>query len=135
MTKRGHNKNKIDGTKTILLSFKAIWQAITNPEINPGKQVPNKPNSYDSDEFGIFSVKEIGAKIRVLGGELPKHQGKEREYVFTEDTMERLSKLYGDTPEVKISLEKPAPDQPLRLRTMSTMRTIIHVTQTGEQSK
>ena len=100
----------IDGSKTVSLSFKAIWQLITNPDINPGKQVPNKPNSYDSDEFGTFSVKEIGAKIRVLGGELPKHQGKERVYVFTEDTMDRLAKLYGDSPEVKISLEKPPPD-------------------------
>ena len=112
-----------------IIIFQGNLEVITNPDINPGKQVPNKPNSYDSDEFGIFSVKEIGAKIRVLGGELPKHQGKEREYVFTEDTMERLSKLYGDTPEVKISLEKPAPapEQLLRLRTMSTMRTIIQV--------
>ncbi len=100
----------IDGSKTVSISFKAIWLLITNPDINPGKQVPNKPNSYDSDEFGIFSIKEIGAKIRVLGGELPKHQGKERVYLFTEDTMDRLAKLYGDSLEVKISLEKPPPD-------------------------
>ena len=100
----------IDGTRQYRYLSKQYGIVITNPDINPGKQVPNKPNSYDSDEFGIFSIKEIGAKIRVLGGELPKHQGKEREYVFTEDTMDRLSKLYGDSPEVKISLEKPPPD-------------------------
>ena len=111
LTNKGHRQidaTTIDGSKTVSISFKAIWLLITNPDINPGKQVPNKPNSYDSDEFGIFSIKEIGAKIRVLGGELPKHQGKERVYLFTEDTMDRLAKLYGDSREVKISLEKPS---------------------------
>ena len=125
----------IDGSKTVSLSFKAIWLLITNPDINPGKQVPNKPNSYDSDEFGIFSVKEIGAKIRVLGGELPKHQGKEREYVFTEDTMDRLAKLYGDSPEVKISLEKPSPDPTPTVEDDEEDEDDNTGTQRGEQTK
>ena len=132
--KRAQQK-QIDGTKTVLLSFKAIWQLITNPDINPGKPVPNKPNSYDSDEFGIFSIKEIGAKIRVLGGELPKHQGNEREYVFSADTVERLAKLYGDSPEVKINLEKPSLDPAPKVEYDEYDEDDVKETRTGKLSK
>jgi hypothetical protein len=91
----------------VLVPFQAIWELIIDPIVNPGKLVSHKPNSYDSDEFGIFTKKEIGAKLRVLGGEPPKHKGTKRGWVFSEDTMVRLSKLYGDDTEITISLTKP----------------------------
>ena len=68
----------------------------------------------------------------MLGGDSPKHQGKEREYVFTEDTMDRLAKLYGDTPEVQISLKKPSAPDPTPMiedheKDLYSMMTIIQV--------
>jgi hypothetical protein len=107
---KARGKNQLDTgaekTKTAIL-FRGLWSLMTNETINPGKPATGKPNSYDSEQFGLFTQKEVASKVKVLGGELPKKRGQDRYYEFSEDTMDRLSRLYGEAREVTISLERP----------------------------
>jgi hypothetical protein len=97
-----------------LIQFGRYWSLITDPELNPGKEVPNKPNSYDSAVYGVFSKKEVGAKLRVLGGKPPKHNGTQRQLVFDDKTIASLERMFAQTEEIQIQVSKTKPEAKTR---------------------
>ena len=73
---------------------------MTNSEINPGKENQHK-SGYDSDEFGLFTKKEIGTNIRSLGGTLPDKKGSTRQ--STNSAMKHYPTLQHFTDKIPMS--------------------------------
>lgn len=100
------------------LSSSLIWQTIAspymeikendetktvkNPDLLLGEPIPSKSLSYDSEEFGIISQKEIvEIMVQVFGAKASRN--KERHALtFDKLKLERLSKIYDISIDVKI---------------------------------
>jgi hypothetical protein len=68
-----------------------------------GSDIPNKPNSYDSTEFGEISQKMIIATLKeVFGAKPPKHIANKRELIFDEEILKRLDMVYSLADNIKI---------------------------------
>jgi hypothetical protein len=92
--KKSDAESKGKTIPSFFVAFSDLWDIITDPLVNPGKESKYKPSSYDSSQFGEFSQKQIGSKLKVLGGKPPKRRGSQRGVIFDEDTMQRLSRMY-----------------------------------------
>jgi hypothetical protein len=77
-----------------------IWNTIK--ETLQGSEVPHKPQSYDSTEFGVLSQKEIvQTLIEVFGAERSRDKTS-RKLVFDPSKLDRLAKIYDMDKEVKL---------------------------------
>lgn len=81
----------------------SIWQTIRN-NLPSGQEIPNKPLSYDSEEFGIISQKEVIETLtQVFGAKKPKHHGSTRKLIFDKDKLARLGRKYEISTEVRVT--------------------------------
>jgi hypothetical protein len=79
----------------------SIWQSVKNNL--EGEDIPNRPLSYDSSDFGKISQKEITEiLIQVFGAKRPKHHGATRKLIFNKDKLTRLERKYNLSAEVNI---------------------------------
>jgi hypothetical protein len=79
-----------------------------------GKEIPYKPQSYDTVEFGIISQKEIIQALKeVFGANTPKRRhGNSRVLVFDKSKLDRLSKIYDMDIEVQVVTSSGSPHLP-----------------------
>ena len=77
-----------------------IWNTIK--DILPGSPIPNKPQSYDSTEFGILSQKEIVQTLSDVFGAERSRDKTSRKLVFDPSKLDRLGKIYDLEVEVKL---------------------------------
>ena len=77
-----------------------IWNTIK--DILPGSPIPNKPQSYDSTEFGILSQKEIVQTLTEVFGAERSRDKSSRKLVFDPSKLDRLGKIYDLDVEVKL---------------------------------
>lgn len=83
------------------LESSLIWENVK--ETLNGADIPNKPNSYDSTEFGEISQKMIIATLKeVFGAKPPKHSANKRELIFDEEILKRLDRVYNLVDDIKI---------------------------------
>lgn len=84
----------VEAQNTYELESNLIWNTIR--EILQAKEIPHKPQSYDTVEFGIISQKEIIQALKeVFGASSPKKRhGNSRALVFDKSKLDRLSKIY-----------------------------------------
>jgi hypothetical protein len=77
---------------TYKLESTLTWNTIK--ETLQGKDLPHKPQSYDTVEFGIISQKEIIQTLKeVFGASTPKKRhGNSRTLIFDKSKLERLSR-------------------------------------------
>lgn len=120
-------KHLIQTEKTNEIQSKTIWEKITtaylteldsdgkpklengeikmneNPYGLPGEFIPNKKLSYDTEEFGVISQKQIGEICKdVFGATKSKRHGTSNKLVFDPKKIERLGKIYDLSLEVKV---------------------------------
>ena len=94
---------------TTELESSLIWNTIT--ESLPGNDLPNKPLSYDSSEFGIISQKRIvETLIQVFGAKQSNNRRQERRLIFDVGKLQRLGQIYNLSVEVKIGVGTPVTD-------------------------
>lgn len=115
-------------TKGLEIPSKTIWEKITTPYLiesdsdgkpqldkngqivmseNPyglaGEFIPNKKLSYDTEEFGVISQKQISEICKdVFGATKSKRHGTSNKLVFDPKKIERLGKVYDIDLEVKV---------------------------------
>jgi hypothetical protein len=77
-----------------------IWNTIK--ETLQGSDIPNKPLSYDSPEFGVMSQKEIIQTLTEVFGAERSRDKSSRKLVFDPSKLERLAKIYDLDVEVKL---------------------------------
>jgi hypothetical protein len=88
-------KPKLDEKEQIIMS--------ENPYCLPGEFIPNKKLSYDTEEFGVISQKQIGEICKdVFGATKSKRHGTSNKLVFDPKKIERLGKIYDISLEVKV---------------------------------
>ncbi|MGH9976701.1 MAG: hypothetical protein ACRD8Z_12835, partial [Nitrososphaeraceae archaeon] len=81
-----------------------VWSSLKN-ELE-GSEIPYRPLSYESAEFGTLSQKGIAQTlIDVLGAKPPKRHGSSRVLIFDKSKFDRQRKLY-DLKEIKIKQKK-----------------------------
>ena len=96
-------KDLINAQNTELLESGLIWSTIT--ETLQGDTIPNKPQSYQSVEFGYLSQKEIIQILKdIFGAKKSKRHGEGRKLVFDKVKLEKLGKIYDL--EIDIEVEK-----------------------------
>jgi hypothetical protein len=97
----------IKTTRTLEHESKVIWAAVK--EALPGESIPNKPLSYDSEEFGVISQKQITEILHdVFGAKKSKHHGSGVRLVFDKDRMVRLGRVYELRVDVKVTEQEEA---------------------------
>jgi hypothetical protein len=78
---------------TTKLESGLIWNTIT--ESLQGNAIQNKPQSYESVEFGILSQKDIIQILKdIFGANKSKRHGEGRNLEFDNDKLEKLGKIY-----------------------------------------
>jgi hypothetical protein len=88
---------------SVELSSSLIWHTITNPEILPGESLPNNTLSYNSEEFGPISQKQITQEcMDVFGARKAPRHGSSNKLIFDIDKLKRLGKIYEMTLDVKV---------------------------------
>jgi len=75
------------------LESNVIWSEIKR--VLEGNDLPNRPQSYDSVDYGIISQKEITEILMdVFGGVKPKSHKHARSLIFNQDKLEKLGRNY-----------------------------------------
>jgi hypothetical protein len=83
----------IEAQKTLDLESSLIWSTIK--DLLQGSDIHDKPQSYDSVEYGIISQKEITQVLKdVFGANKPRHHGKVNRLIFNREKLERVGKVY-----------------------------------------
>jgi hypothetical protein len=86
------------------LATAVIWQTIKNSL--PGSDIPNRPLSYESSEYGTISQKQITLILMTdFSADRPKHQGKKKELVFKEEKIRSLDKKFNVNLEITVGTE------------------------------
>ena len=86
---------------TAELKSTMIWNKVTS--LLPGKDLPNKPLSYDCSEFGTISQKRIvETLIQVFGAKQSNNRREERRLIFDVHKLQRLGQIYDLSVEVKV---------------------------------
>jgi hypothetical protein len=87
-------KELVNTQNTYELESNIIWNMVK--ETLQGKDIPYKPQSYDTVEFGPISQKGIIQTLKEVFGAKPpdKRHGNSRALVFDKSKLERLSKIY-----------------------------------------
>ncbi|MFZ0345399.1 MAG: hypothetical protein WAL24_09595 [Nitrososphaeraceae archaeon] len=79
-----------------------IWEKVKSAL--SGEEIPKKPLSYDSSDFGVISQKEVvETLVQVFNAKRPKHHGSERELIFDKEKFARLARKYDVSTEVKVT--------------------------------
>ncbi|NAL78052.1 hypothetical protein [Nitrososphaera sp. AFS] len=83
------------------LATATIWQTIKNSL--PGSDIPKRPLSYESSEYGTISQKQITEILMTdFSADRPKHRGKSKELVFKEEKLRSLDKKFNVNLEVTV---------------------------------
>jgi hypothetical protein len=77
-----------------------IWNTIK--ETLQGSDIQNRPQSYDSTEFGVLSQKEIVQTLNDVFGAERSRDRTSRKLVFDPSKLDRLGKIYDLSVEVKL---------------------------------
>ena len=84
------------------LGIGLIWKTIKDGL--GGNEIPNKPLSYDTSEYGTISQKATNETLKqVFGAKPPKHHGEVRRLVFDKDKLGRLERKYNLSTDIKIT--------------------------------
>jgi hypothetical protein len=93
-----HSENKAE------LESNQIWDRIKVSL--QGDEIPNRPQSYQSVEFGEISQKGIVQILKdVFGATKSKRHGEGRKYVFDLKKLERLGKIYDLSIDIQVDQE------------------------------
>jgi Bifunctional DNA primase/polymerase, N-terminal len=76
-----------------------IWNTVKD---TPGSPIPNRPQSYDSTEFGVLSQKEIVQTLSDVFGAERSRDKTSRKLVFDPSKLDKLGKIYDLDVEVKL---------------------------------
>ncbi len=99
----------IEGKNSWELESHLIWS--TFKASLSGSEIFNKPQSYDSVDYGIISQKEIVQTLKdVFCATKSKHHGDSNKLVFDKRKLERLGKIYELSIDVKVTDEKNGDD-------------------------
>ena len=93
-------KELIEAQNTYELESTIIWNTIK--DTLQGSDIPHKPQSYDSTEFGILSQKDIVQTLTEVFGAERSRDKTSRKLVFDPSKLDRLSKIYDLSVEVKL---------------------------------
>jgi hypothetical protein len=70
------------------------------------KDVPFKPQSIETVEFGVLSLKGVIQTLKdVFSAEPPKHTGSARELVFSQKVLDRMKDIYDMDIEIKVDFK------------------------------
>jgi hypothetical protein len=91
----------IKAQNTYELESSLMWNIVK--ETLQGKDIPYKPQSYDTVEYGIISQKGIiETLIEVFGAKPSRNRRESRKLVFDYDKLVKLSKIYQLSIDVKV---------------------------------
>jgi hypothetical protein len=91
------------------LESSLIWDTIK--ETIQGQEIPNRPMSYETLEFGTLSQKRITATLeQIFGAKRPKHKGEIRRLIFDQDRLRKLERKYSIQINVKVMTDKEGAD-------------------------
>lgn len=76
-----------------------LWQRFK--EMTPGTDIPNKPQSYDTEEFGLVSQKVLTGILKDKFCATQKRDT-ERKIILCQDKLERLKNVYGLPEQIEI---------------------------------
>ena len=95
-------KNLIQTKNSYELETSDIWVSVI--EDLEGRDIPGKPLSCETAEFGVISQKMIIQVMKdVFGASPPKHHGSARKLVFNADKFKKIGRVYELKTEVQIS--------------------------------
>jgi hypothetical protein len=101
-----HVKGLIKVQNTYELESNLIWNTIKS--ILQGKDIPSKPQSYDTVEFGTISQKGITETLVQVFGAKPTKRHSGRTLIFDQNKLQRLSRIYNISIDVKVGLPPSA---------------------------
>jgi hypothetical protein len=84
--------------KTVV-SNDILWSIIRSL---PGSDVPNRPLSYNTEDFGIISMARVTQICKDKFGAERRHDGQQRSLVFDKTTIQKLKTNYSPIEEIKI---------------------------------
>ena len=98
-------RDLISAQNTTELESGLIWNTIT--ESLQGDATPNKPQSYQSVEFGYLSQKDIIQILKdIFGAKKSKRHGEGRKLEFDKVKLEKLGKIYDLDINVEVNKQK-----------------------------
>ena len=113
-------KDIIKDQKKLMVPNSLIWGLIKSNL--QGQDIPGKPLSCDTQEFGIISQKEIFETLRDVFGTKHKKTNGIRHQIFDTSRLKRLSKVYDLATEIKVSqTEDDAPHHQGRMGRIGRM--------------
>jgi hypothetical protein len=95
-----HVKGLIKAQDMYELESSLIWNTIKSTL--QGKDIPSKPQSYDTVEFGTMSQKGITETLVQVFGAKPTKRHSGRTLVFDQNKLQRLSRIYDLSIDVKV---------------------------------
>ncbi len=81
------------------VSNEVLWSTISSL---PGSDVPNRPLSYNTEDFGIISRARVTKTCEDKFGAAKGHDGQKRSLVFNKTTIQKLKTNYSPIKEIKI---------------------------------
>jgi Bifunctional DNA primase/polymerase, N-terminal/Primase C terminal 1 (PriCT-1) len=95
-------KNLIHIKNSYELEVADIWASTIGGRLE-GSEIPNKPMSYESAEFGTISQKIVIQIMKdVFGARPPKHHGSSRKLIFDKEKFKKIGQIYELRLEVKV---------------------------------
>lgn len=88
------------------VSNEDIWKVICEL---PGNMIPNRPQSYQTDEFGFVSKTNISKICEDKFGARKLHDGKQRLLKFDDEVLKKLAVNYSPSKQIEI-IRKQAPN-------------------------
>jgi hypothetical protein len=85
--------------ENIRVSNEVLWNTILSL---PGSEIPNRPLSYNTEDFGIISRTRVTKTCEDKFGAVKEHDGQQRSIVFNKSTIQKLETKYSPTEEIKI---------------------------------
>ena len=94
-------KNIIKTKSSYELEVGDIWSSTISNGFE-GSEIPNKPMSYETAEFGTISQKLVIQTMKdVFGARPPKHHGSTRKLIFDKEKFNKIGQIY----ELKLELK------------------------------
>jgi hypothetical protein len=100
-----HVKGLIKAQNTYELESNLIWNTIKSTL--QGKDIPSKPQSYDTVDFGTISQKSITETLVQVFGAKPTKRHSGRTLIFDQNKLQRLSRIYDLSIDIKVGLPLP----------------------------
>ena len=103
----GFIKDLIHKYDNLQLDSAVIWKELTEGTEGyegalAGRAIPNKPMTYESEQFGPISLKSVIETMQQVFGAKPSSDGKKRGLVFDRNKLERIGKIYELSIDVKV---------------------------------